>query len=49
VVDVNGRQLLVYRDPRAGDYPPPQVFALTDAIAPLAAPAASICVADMLQ
>src|SRR4051794_30907200 len=38
VVDVNGRRLLVYRDPQAGDYVSQQVFGPADALAPLAAP-----------
>ena len=48
VVDINGRRLLVYRDPRAGDYDTQQALGPTDAIAPLAAPAATVRVADLL-
>ena len=48
VVDINGRRLLAYRDPQAGDYPPPQVLGPNDAAAPLAAPSVSIRVADLL-
>jgi Uma2 family endonuclease len=47
VVDINGRRLLVYRDPQAGDYATQQVLGPTDAISPLAAPAA-VRVADLL-
>ncbi len=48
VVDVNGRRLLVYRDPQAGDYANQHVLGPTDAISPLAAPAAAVRVADLL-
>lgn len=48
VVDVNGRRLLVYRDPRAGDYASQHTRGITDAVAPLAAPAATVQVADLL-
>jgi Uma2 family endonuclease len=48
VVDINGRQLLVYRDPRAGDYATQQSFGPADVIAPLAAPSATVRVADLL-
>ncbi len=48
VVDVNGRTLLVYRDPQAGDYTTTQVLGPADAVAPLAAPTALIQVADLL-
>src|SRR5579884_1960217 len=48
VVDVNGRRLLVYRDPRAGDYATRQALGPADAVSPLAAPAASVRVADLL-
>jgi len=47
VVDVNGRQLLVYRDPRDGDYAPPQALNPNDAITPLAA-RTPVRVADLL-
>jgi Uma2 family endonuclease len=48
VVDVNGRRLLVYRDPQAGDYASQQAFGPADVVAPLAAPAATVRVADLL-
>ena len=48
VVDVNGRRLLVYRNPQAGDYASQQVLGLTDAVSPLAVPAAVVRVADLL-
>lgn len=49
VVDVNGRRLLVYRDPLAGDYATQQVFGPVDSLSPLAAPAATVRVADLLM
>ena len=48
VVDVNGRRLLVYRDPQSGDYASQQVLGPTDSVAPLAAPAATVRVASLL-
>ena len=48
VVDVNGRRLLVYRDPQAGDYTTQHVFVPTDAVSPLAAPSATVQVAELL-
>jgi Uma2 family endonuclease len=48
VVDVNGRRLLVYRTPRAGDYATQQALGPTDAVSPLAAPSATVRVADLL-
>ena len=48
VVDINGRRLLVYRDPRAGDYATQHVLGPADAVSPLAAPAATVRVADLL-
>lgn len=48
VVDVNGRRLLVFRDPQAGDYATLQAAGPTDSITPLAAPAAAVRVADLL-
>ena len=48
VIDVNGRRLLVYRDPQAGDYAVPQVFGLADTVTPLAAPSSAVRVADLL-
>jgi Uma2 family endonuclease len=48
VVDINGRRLLVYRDPQGGDYATQQVLGPSDAVTPLAAPAATVRVADLL-
>src|SRR5262249_34994720 len=48
VVDVKGRRLLVYRDPVAGDYATQQALGLADAVSPLAAPTATVRVADLL-
>ena len=48
VVDINGRRLLVYRDPQAGDYATQQARGPADAVSPLAAPAATVRVADLL-
>src|SRR5262249_8155572 len=48
VVDINGRRLLLYRDPQAGDYATQQALGPADAISPLAAPAAVVRVADLL-
>jgi Uma2 family endonuclease len=48
VVDINGRRLLTYRDPQAGDYATQQAFGPADAVSPLAAPAATVRVDDLL-
>jgi Uma2 family endonuclease len=48
VVDINGRRLLVYRDPQAGDYANQQTLGPADAVAPLAVPTATVRVADLL-
>jgi Uma2 family endonuclease len=48
VVDINGRRLLVYRDPQGGDYATQQALGPADAVSPLAAPAAAVRVADLL-
>jgi Uma2 family endonuclease len=48
VVDINARQLLVYRDPQSGDYSTRQALGPADAVSPLAAPAATVRVADLL-
>ena len=48
VVDVNGRRLLVYRDPQAGDYATQQVVGPAGAVSPLAVPSAVVRVADLL-
>jgi Uma2 family endonuclease len=48
VVDINGRQLLVYRDPQAGDYTTQLTFGPADTVSPLAVPGAVVRVADLL-
>lgn len=48
VVDVNGRRLRVYRDPSACDYTAQQTFGPAEAVSPLAAPSATVRVADLL-
>ncbi|MBY0527158.1 MAG: Uma2 family endonuclease [Gemmataceae bacterium] len=48
VVDVNGRQLIVYRDPQTGDYANHQTLGVSDTVAPLASPTAVVRVADLL-
>jgi Uma2 family endonuclease len=48
VVDINGRRLLIYRDPPAGDYAIQQALGPMDAVSPLAAPAATVRVLDLL-
>ncbi len=48
VVDINGRRLLVHRDPQAGDYATRQALDPADSVSPLAAPAALVRVADLL-
>src|SRR5947209_13323184 len=48
VVDINGRRLLVYRDPRAGDYASQQALGPAEAVSPLAAPSVRVRVADLL-
>jgi Uma2 family endonuclease len=48
VVDINGRRLLVYRDPQAGDYATQQALDPADTVSPLAAPTAAVRVADLL-
>jgi Uma2 family endonuclease len=48
VVDVNGRLLRVYRDPKAGDYTAQQTFGPAESVSPLAAPSATVRVADLL-
>lgn len=49
VVDINGRGLLVFRDPQAGDYAMRLMLGPTDTVAPLAAPSASITEVDLLM
>jgi Uma2 family endonuclease len=48
VVDINRRELLVYRDPQAGDYASRQTLGPADSVALLAAPAKLVQVADLL-
>ncbi len=48
VVDINGRRLLVYRDPQAGDYATQQTLGPTDTVSPLAVAGAAVRVADLL-
>jgi Uma2 family endonuclease len=48
VLDINGRRLLVYRDPQGGDYANQQALGPADAISPLSAPAGVVRVADLL-
>lgn len=48
VVDINGRRLFVYRDPRAGDYATRQILGPTEVVAPLAVSTAAVRVADLL-
>ncbi len=47
VLDINGRRLLVYRDPQGGDYASLQTFGAADAVTPLSATTA-VRVADLL-
>jgi Uma2 family endonuclease len=49
VVDVNGRQLLIYRDPQVGDYTLTQTAAPSEVVSPLAAPTVTVRVADLLE
>lgn len=48
VVDVSGRRLLVYRDPQGGDYVTQQTLGATESVSPLALPAGTVPVADLL-
>src|SRR3954453_10326951 len=48
VVDINGRRLLVYRDPQAGDYANQQALGPANAVSPLVAPTVTVRVADLL-
>jgi Uma2 family endonuclease len=49
VVDINGRRLLVYRDPRNRDYVSQQSFDAAAVVSPLAMPTALVRVADVLM
>lgn len=46
VLDINGRRLLVYRDPQSGDYASLQTYGPADAVTPFSA--AAVRVADLL-
>jgi Uma2 family endonuclease len=48
VVDINGRRLLVYRDPQGGDYAIQLVCGPTDAVSPLVLTTTTVRVADLL-
>lgn len=48
VVDINGRQLLVYRDPQNGSYRSVTIYGETETVAPLAAPNVGVLVSDLL-
>jgi Uma2 family endonuclease len=48
VVDINGRRLLVYRDPQAGEYATQQTLGPTDSVSPLSVPTKTVRVADLL-
>ncbi len=48
IVDVNQRQLIVFREPQANTYQLERVLSLTDAIAPIAFPEITIQLADLL-
>jgi Uma2 family endonuclease len=49
VVDINGRRLLVYHDPQAGDYATQQALGPADRVSPRAAPTTLIQVANLLM
>lgn len=48
VLDVEKRELHVYRDPNPSGYESHVTLSETDSVSPLAAPTASVCVADLL-
>jgi Uma2 family endonuclease len=48
VVDIDGRRLLVYREPQTGDYASPPALGPAAAIAPLALLSAVVRIADLL-
>jgi Uma2 family endonuclease len=48
VMDINGRRLLVYRDPQSGDYANQLPLGPQDSISPLAAPTARVRVTEMV-
>lgn len=48
IVDLNGRRLLVFRDPTSSDYATRLTLGPAEAIAHLAAPTAPVLVADLL-
>lgn len=47
VIDVNGEQVFVYRDPASGAYGKVRSFKRGDVLSPSALPAVQIAVADM--
>ncbi len=49
VIDVTGRRILVHREPRDGRYTAVAAYSLDESVAPLAASADSIRVADILS
>jgi Uma2 family endonuclease len=49
VVDINARQVLVYRAPQAGDYTQTRTYTLNESITPEAMPTAVVRVADLIQ
>jgi Uma2 family endonuclease len=48
VVDINGQRLLVYRDPRAGDYASQQSLDVAATVSPVAVPTGVVRVGDLL-
>ena len=48
VADINGKRLIVHREPAAGKYGSIATYSVDDRIAPLAAPQAEIRVGDLL-
>ncbi|MGI8746373.1 MAG: Uma2 family endonuclease [Bryobacteraceae bacterium] len=48
VLDINGRRIIVHRDPLGSAYKSITAFSENEAVAPLAAPGASVCAADLL-
>ncbi len=48
VLDVAGRRLIAHRSPRAGKYNSVEAYGEGETIAPLSAPAARFCLADVL-
>ncbi len=48
ILDINGRRMLVHRDPRAGVYQSVVAYGETEKISPLAAPSAELLVGEVL-